>query len=424
MVPTQSAHVADWLLVNNWVNTLGSVASIALGISLIVLGKKGRHATAFGLFAMLWGLAQFINSGRALIWKLGYTPVGDTLFREVTQALSTFAWVMACLALLWFVLIHPAPELTAKWGHIVGGALALYFVAHGAIGIVRFETEYGQILGMIERYSIAAVVGYGSWLHVARYREATKQQRVELVIMAVAFALYTNWNIAELILALAWGTTPDDWQLWLRNLVVMGATLAFVLAWVWQWARATYPRGVEARNMVLATLGVLATFQLYYTVRLSAGLPPFGILGLIRLAMVLVVTYGILRYGLFGIELKLRWGISRSTIAAAFLGVFLLATTIAGEFLLDAYGYIVGGVAATAFVFLFGPLQRWANSVAEKAVPISAARAEEIYAAAVEAAKRDGTVTRREERHLMEVAEGLSISPTRAMDLLDGAAPN
>lgn len=86
----------------------------------------------------------------------------------------------------------------------------------------------------------------------------------------------------------------------------------------------------------------------------------------------------------------------------------------------------LGIVAAGLLVVAIAPLQRLADRLAQVAVPgpypdarsrAAARGAEAAYMAGVRAAARDGEITRREERHLADMAEHLHIGPKRALEL-------
>lgn len=141
-----------------------------------------------------------------------------------------------------------------------------------------------------------------------------------------------------------------------------------------------------------------------------------------------LVTYGILRHQLFGIEVRLRFAISRSAVAAVFVTVFFVASEGA-QILFGAGNAWVGLLAAGALVFALAPLQRAAERLAERAVPVStksqmgaspigAARGEASYRKAVRLAMRDRRITREEEGHLHELARDLGIDGARAHAIL------
>ena len=136
-----------------------------------------------------------------------------------------------------------------------------------------------------------------------------------------------------------------------------------------------------------------------------------------------ILGYGILKTQLFDIDLKLKFTVRQSTIAAAFVAVFFIvsesAATFFGTRTTSAY---LGIAAAGLLVFAMAPLQRLADRVASTAVPGAsgspeyvAARKFEVYRAAVESAlEGGGDVTPRERAILDRLRAKLGIAETDA----------
>lgn len=89
--------------------------------------------------------------------------------------------------------------------------------------------------------------------------------------------------------------------------------------------------------------------------------------------MTLVFTallgYGILRYQLLDIDLQIKRAIGRATVATTFAALVFVTAVTAENFLTDRYGWIAGGVAAGLLLFALTPLQRFAEHVADRAMP-------------------------------------------------------
>lgn len=137
-----------------------------------------------------------------------------------------------------------------------------------------------------------------------------------------------------------------------------------------------------------------------------------------------ILAYALAKHRLFGIEAKLRWGISKSTIAAIFIAVFFVASEVAQQFFSERTSstYIGIGIAGT-LVFAMAPIQRAAEKLAEKAVPAAStpagalSRKEQTYRDALAVAMRDRRLTSAEEVTLARLAEDLGIGAGRAMEL-------
>jgi len=82
-----------------------------------------------------------------------------------------------------------------------------------------------------------------------------------------------------------------------------------------------------------------------------------------------LIAYGILRTQLFDIDLRIRWTIKQSTLAAIFVAVFYLVTEGADRLLSSELGNWIGLLASALLVFFLTPLQRFAERIASFAMP-------------------------------------------------------
>jgi hypothetical protein len=145
-----------------------------------------------------------------------------------------------------------------------------------------------------------------------------------------------------------------------------------------------------------------------------------------------VIAYGILRAQLFDIDLRVRWTLEKSTLAAAFVALFYLITEGADRFLSSELGAGAGLIAAAVLVFFLAPLQRFAERVAGVAMPntqdtpaYAAFRKLQVYEAALVDAIRDGGISDKERALLRRLRDSLGISPEDAEAVerdLDGGA--
>lgn len=144
--------------------------------------------------------------------------------------------------------------------------------------------------------------------------------------------------------------------------------------------------------------------------------------------MTLVFTallgYGILRYQLLDIDLQIKRAIGRATVATTFAALVFVTAVTAENFLTDRYGWIAGGVAAGLLLFALTPLQRFAEHVADRAMPHVRDDSEyrlvkklEVFRAAYEGALEDGVVTDRERTILARLQDQLGITATEALQV-------
>ncbi len=107
----------------------------------------------------------------------------------------------------------------------------------------------------------------------------------------------------------------------------------------------------------------------YAVVDADATSAPYIVYALGSLLAVPLIAYGILRTQLFDIDLKIRWTIRQSTIAAAFVAVFYLVTEGVDRLLEVQFGNWIGLLASALLVFFLAPLQRFAERVSAAVMP-------------------------------------------------------
>lgn len=144
----------------------------------------------------------------------------------------------------------------------------------------------------------------------------------------------------------------------------------------------------------------------------------FFMYALWRLIPVALLAYVVLRGQVPGLDVKVRWGISRSTVAAAFVVVFFVASEGA-QIVFGSENAWIGLGAAAVLVFAIAPLQRAAERLAEKAIPYeppnSDPRGAESYRRAVRLALKDRRFTADEELQLAAVAHDLGLTAPDAI---------
>lgn len=145
----------------------------------------------------------------------------------------------------------------------------------------------------------------------------------------------------------------------------------------------------------------------------------------ITLLYVPLIAYGILRFQLFDIDLKIKRTLVASTVGGAFLAVFFVVTQVAQNYLAQ-YGVLAGGAAAGLLLFAVTPLQRAVERVANKAMPNTSATPEyltfkkfEVYRAAFEGVLEDGKVSAKERAMLVALQAKLGIGAADA-EALEG----
>ena len=139
------------------------------------------------------------------------------------------------------------------------------------------------------------------------------------------------------------------------------------------------------------------------------------------LVAVPLIAYGILRTQLFDIDLRIRWTIKQTTVAAAILSVVFLVSEGASIFLSAELGNVAGLLAAAVVMFFLAPLQRFAERFAAAAMPntentpeYAAFRKMQVFEEAVAEAREGGGISSKERALLNRLRESLGICESDA----------
>lgn len=162
----------------------------------------------------------------------------------------------------------------------------------------------------------------------------------------------------------------------------------------------------DVAGAILGTLFILAAI-------LFILVPPFA------------MAYGLLKYQVLDIDVKVRFTIRHSVVATVFLACYVAATELAGELVTNQTHSALAGFAALVPLALFlHPLQRMADRVAARALPppddaekYREFRRWEVYRATFEGLTADRKLTVQERRVLQTLAKTLSLSDSAASSI-------
>lgn len=139
------------------------------------------------------------------------------------------------------------------------------------------------------------------------------------------------------------------------------------------------------------------------------------------LVAVPLIAYGILRNQLFDIDLRIRWTIKQSTVAAAIVAIVFAVSEGASMFLSAELGNVFGLLAAAVVMFFLAPLQSFAERVATVAMPntqntpeYTAYRKMRVYESAVAEAQIEDGISQKERALLVRLRDSLGISEADA----------
>jgi hypothetical protein len=155
----------------------------------------------------------------------------------------------------------------------------------------------------------------------------------------------------------------------------------------------------------------------YAVVDTDASGLPYVMYALGTLVAVPLITYGILRTQLFDIDLRIRWTIKQSTLAALIVAIIFLISEGASTFLSAELGTIAGLFGAAVVMFFLTPLQHFAERVAATAMPNTnntpeyvAFRKMQVYEAALIDAMSEAGISAKERALLVHLRESLGIT--------------
>jgi hypothetical protein len=382
-----------------WLNTGSGIVLAALGLWVLRIRPRRRVNLALAAFVVLYGL------GWVLINLYG--PDGDPLDSPFNRA-GYVVMLPACVALAallaWFPRPLAAPERgialipVAAW---VGyAALVLPGRPTGSLEVhVGFHVLMPTLLAGVLLLALRFATAQG---------ERASRERGQVALLAAGLLPWAVLYTAEFVPVILASGEGAGRTTSLR-LVLIGAT---ILAWLWGLART---KGHD-RRLAGFVVGLLLGFLV---LGLGAGalLGPvavdqdWGLPGLSRTIGVLAMVYAILRFQLLGLDVKVKWTIKQSTVAAAFIGVFFVVSESASNFFASSgLGPYLGIAAAGLLVFAMAPLQRAAERVASAAMPgvkpagaMSSDERARAYRELARGAWADGVLTG-DERKLLRIA--------------------
>jgi hypothetical protein len=389
------------------INAGGGLIFLLVGVAILVVARQTRLGLRLGAFATTFGLTYALTN----------LVSADTVSALVVLLVPAFAAVV-CLG---FLIVEVARDLApaakrrvAFLAIAVGLAATVAFLAFQRA--LSIERDDATVLGAVLTWPLVWLIEPLLLVLLAAAAQAPSGEpdlrrykgRVLLGLSAGLFA-------ANIVMTT--GVSPAPAQEWHGALRDGAGFLLGVLVALTAWIVLRHrPAGAEtfARRAFVAIVlvGVAGCLQGAFPETEAIGL--FGILRTVG-AVLLVVA--VVKYEVLGVPLP-RLVVRRGVLAGGALAVLFIVAQVAQNFFSAKYGLLMGGVLAGGFVFAASPIQR-AIERSSDGKPHAGADAAAGYRAALRAAMRDGVLTRREERHLAEVAMALGVSPVQALDLRD-----
>jgi len=402
-------------------NMLSGVVLIALGVALLRMRRRSRASARMGVFAAAFGF----------VWFVVYLTSPDDADGLLLRWLVVAAQVVAAASLLYLARVFPrGAELRDRRAWFWAGGTGAAFVAlFGMTAVSSFggSTTVPEPLAFV--FNVTRLVMIGAFVTVLLLwalragHAQDPEERAQYVLTSAAVSLYP-----AMIFGLVLGGQPLRGTTFAvyaaERLFVVAFLGAVTILWLRTAARSAPGLAKGPRNVALLILGT-AAFAMLTDVLLgpsAAGSGPAPATA--RTLGAGILAYAIVRHQLLGIDVRVRWTIKQSTVAAIFVGVFFVVSELAQQTFSAQYGSFVGIAAAGALLFALAPLQHFAERVATVAVPgakpvgeMTGAQRADLYRTLAKQAWADGVLTLDERGMLDAARQQLGLSNDEATRL-------
>jgi hypothetical protein len=414
---------------------LAAAGLVALtGVALLAARPRRNGAVFFPMFCMVWG----VGTAASYVADLSSSDASYRLFRSLT---------IVMLAPLPLLLVRFATQWPWKPGRLSSGWTwaSAAIGAAGAIGFllaprafVTYETGPDGRASALGAPALLLLVApffaslYLSWAILLSkfFSLSDTLLRRETAIVLSAIGLYvgyvTPFNVVFYVVGFgAEARLQGPLVAWTYVAVFGGGTLVllvslFALARRARTAQAAPDRHVLTALVAAIALGVAFAVPLFYGKDLYYGF------AISRFVAVAVLSYGILKHQLFGIDLGVKAFLRSSMVATPIVVTFFIASELLSNYIQQVSGSTVASIGAAGIVALSvgRPINRLAGRIAEKAMPgvqrtpaYAASRTSDIYQASLEAVLVDGIMTGAERDVLERMRTKLGLSPIEAKEI-------
>jgi hypothetical protein len=400
---------------------ISGVVLMGFAAGIAWLRPRRRANLAFATVAGAWGF---------VVGPANFLEADDPLFPLVAAA-GILAIVASIVGLVLFALWFPRGMRRGEV-RMLGTAAFLTAVAIGVASVLLVLAGLDRIRALAPLQGLdpglVALLLVGAMLVVAgfvlvlvllplRFAAArSPDERRQYVVMAVALEVWYGVITGNGLFIPEFRDT---------NIVGMLALGLMAALWLRNAARCEGAEARVARNVGLVAL--LAGFAGMFTQ--LAGIDHGAVSAGARVFAVLLLTYAILRRQLFGIDVKVKWTLRQSTVAAAFVGVFFVVSESAQQLFATSVGPYLGIAAAGLLLFALAPLQHFAERVADKAMPgvkalssMDPGERARVYRELAAAVWADGSLSRDERAALDQLQASLGLPAEDALRIEREAA--
>jgi hypothetical protein len=129
------------------------------------------------------------------------------------------------------------------------------------------------------------------------------------------------------------------------------------------------------------------------------------------------IGYAILKAQVFDIDLKIKWGLRRGTVAGFLVGVFFVGSQLVENVTNAQFGLVGGSVVAGLAIFALRPVSRLVDRIADRAMPgventeeYVRFRKLQVYQTALDEMLLDGVLSAKDERVLAALGKQLGVA--------------
>lgn len=442
--------VADLLAPERISLLLTGVALVAIAVWIFILDVSNRALRVFALLLALRGLTFFLGPLRS---------TASTASESVLWAnLAPYTIIPLVPLVAYFLFLYPRPRGLARWpgggiAVLAGtiGLLAWYAANHASYAAVTFSipagySSYGPLF-VLQGLRLPAFALAGLLLANSYRKQPTGSAGFSQFLMVAGFTLNALFDgtLAAIDIANALRNNLDigfpwNWARWWLPVLALplGLATGALLLPVVRRARRE-PELQEVRRFVFfgAPLALASPFVSLLPYAQSAEHATF-LMGVWRLLVPLLLTYALLRYSLFSIDLHVKVGVRRGILIGIFVFTFFVISEAAEAIVEQAGGDLVSqdlgpmfGVASAAGLAVLGkPIQRLADRAANGVMPdtqpiekLGSQARFRLYRDQFQMVQQDGQVTPKERRMLSRLAAYLGIQEDEALDLELGETP-
>ena len=397
---------------------LGALIQLAAAIWVFSLAPGDpRHRS----FAVLVTVNAFWDLVEGLFFAAA--PPRDDYYLRVYTHLA----IWSSAALVWFLALYPNRRRRSAAIGWIALAAALVLSVWFAVDRSAAETPVFALVSL----AWTPLLALGAWLTLRIPLARPDDPRGwSMILVASAFLVYPLSQAVTMLL-------PTFWANFWQNLVDIDSTsgladavvevayfvarlAALILAGLAVYAASRQRENPGGKATLIA---VLLGAVLFSRILDALG---FSFPALNALIFGVIITYALARARLFDIDLRLKLTVSRGTVVAAFTFVFILVSQLVEAFFQDNFGqnYIIAALACGLLLFALTPLQRWAERLADGAMPdvqrtrtYEDRRKQDVYRQALADVWSDGRITVKERRLLDAFAAQLHLDPTEAAQL-------